>query len=74
MTIEVLDEGFAQLKKLSLGDSSTFTGEMQPERWSQLVQQLEEIELLAPEAVSAETLYTRRFLKSTPVDDQEPVE
>ena len=66
MPVEVLDQGLDALKKLCLNDQGKFTGEMIPQRWLQLVEQLEQINLLEPEVIKPQELFTLEFLRETP--------
>ena len=62
MPLEVLDQGLESLKKLCLNEQGQFTGEMSDNRWQELVEQLELIKLLEPNAIQSQELYTREFL------------
>ncbi len=66
MPVEVLDQGLDALKKLCLNEQEKFTGEMSLQRWQQLVEQLEQIKLLEPEAIKTQELFTIEFLKEAP--------
>ena len=66
MSVEVLDQGLDELKKLSLDEQNKFTGEMSLERWQQLVEQLEQIKLLQPGLIQPQDLFTVEFLKQSP--------
>jgi len=48
MTLSVLDGGLAALRSLCIDDQDNFVGTMNEERWTTLINQLEDLELLKP--------------------------
>jgi NitT/TauT family transport system substrate-binding protein len=74
MGLKVLEFGAKALKPLCLpeGFAENRLGEMSPERWKTLAEQLVEIEAVKPGAINAETAYTTKFLPKQNEPDKSP--
>ncbi|WP_246112877.1 ABC transporter substrate-binding protein [Allorhodopirellula solitaria] len=62
MTEEVLQFGAEQMRPLAFPTDTTQLGEMSLARWQQLVAQMKELDVIAPDSVQAEECFTDQFL------------
>lgn len=68
MTADALKYGVAEMHALVVPEGKTpeDIGEMRHQRWSELIEQLSELELIDSDKVKADEVFTTRFLQTSP--------